>query len=328
MSRWGPRTVTLAGLGLAGVGLAASVRLFGGRALAVGLGLGAGAFAYAGVVERRWYTLRHDTLPVLRPAASRPLRILHISDLHWLPGQRHRLEFVRQCLRAQPDLVVSSGDALEHPDAIDPIVELHAELAQHRPVVKVLGSHDYWGPTYRSPVRYLFGHERTKAYGQRLDTARFVEGLEAAGVHVLENRRVMIDTVAGPVDVAGLGDPHVRHDRPAQIDWRPPAGPVALRLGVVHAPYLRSLDVFDRHGFDLALTGHTHGGQLRVPVLGALVANCDLPLRQARGTSRHGANLWLHVSAGLGHSRYAPVRFACRPEASILDIVPGRAPVG
>jgi uncharacterized protein len=323
VSRRGPRAVALQTAAV-GVGLAAaSFRLFSGRTLAVGVGLGASAFVYAGVIERRWYTLRHDTLPVLRPGASRPLRILHISDLHWVPGQDHRLEFVRQCLPTQPDLVVSSGDALEHPDAIDPIVELHAELAQHRPVVKVLGSHDYWGPAYRAPTQYLFGHERKRACGKRLDTARLVRGLEAAGVHVLENRRATVDTVAGAVDVVGLGDPHVRFDRPARIDWAPPAEPVALRLGVVHAPYLRALDVFDSHGFDVVLAGHTHGGQIRVPMLGALVANCDLPLRQARGTSRHGANLWLHVSAGLGHSRYAPVRFACRPEASILDIVPG-----
>lgn len=302
-------------------------RLRGWRALAFTLGLGGGAFAYASVIERRWYTLRHDTLPILRPAASKPLRILHISDLHWIPGQHHRLAFVRRCLGTQPDLVVSSGDALEHPDAIDPIVELHADLARRCPVVKVLGSHDYWGPAYRSPVRYLFNHNR-KAHGERLDTARFVRGLEASGVHVLENRRVLVDTVAGPVDVAGLGDPHARLDRPARIDWQPPPQPVALRLGVVHAPYLRALDVFDRHGFDVALAGHTHGGQLRVPVLGALVANCDLPLGQARGTSRYGANLWIHVSAGLGHSRYAPARFACRPEASILDIVPASSLVG
>jgi uncharacterized protein len=316
-----PAHVRLTAAPRAGLAAAAS-RLFRGRALAVGLGLGAGAVAYASVIERRWYALRHDTLPALRPAASRPLRILHISDLHWTPGQHHRLGFVRRCLRAKPDLIVSSGDALEHPEAIEPIIELHAELAEHCPVVKVLGSHDYWGPTFRFPLWYLFDHDR-KVYGERLDTARFVRGLEAAGVHVLENRRATIDTIAGPVDVAGLGDPHSRLDRPAQIDWRALSTPVALRLGVVHAPYLRALDVFDQHGFDVVLAGHTHGGQLRLPVLGALVTNCDLPVSQARGTFRHGIDLWVHVSAGLGHSRYAPIRFACRPEASILDIVRG-----
>ncbi|HWB72943.1 MAG TPA: hypothetical protein VG452_12075, partial [Egibacteraceae bacterium] len=147
--------------------------------------------------------------------------------------------------------------------------------------------------------------------------------LAAAGWEVLDNRRTLLTTPAGPVDVAGLGDPHVDLDRPERLDWSAPAGTIALRLGVVHAPYIRALDVFDRHGFDLVLAGHTHGGQLRLPGVGALVSNCDLPLSQARGLSRHGDRLWLHVSAGLGTSVYAPVRFACRPEATLLDVVPG-----
>jgi predicted MPP superfamily phosphohydrolase len=313
------------GLSATGLGVGAlALRRYGSRAALTGAVLGTIALVYAGAVERRWYALRHDTLPLLRPAAARPLRILHISDLHWIPGQWHRLDFVRRCLDSGPDLIVSTGDALEHPDAIDAVVRLHADLARHAPVIAVLGAHDYWGPTYRSPVRYFFEHGK-KAYGERFDTTRFVGGLREGGVQVLENRRACVDTVAGPVDVAGLGDPHVWYDRPDRIDWSPPDDQVALRLGVVHAPYRRALDVFDRHGFDLALSGHTHGGQLRLPWVGALVANCDLPVGNARGTSRHGAQLWVHVSAGLGHSRYAPLRFACRPEASILDIVPRAA---
>jgi len=306
-----------------GVGITGfAVRRFGPRVILAGAGLGTAAVRYGGAVERRWYALRHDTLPLLRPGATRPLRILHISDLHWIPGQHHRLDFVRRCLDSAPDLVVSCGDALEHPDAIDPIVELHADLACHAPVAMVLGSHDYWGPAYRSPIWY-FVEQGKKVYGRRLDTSRLLRGLEDCGVLVLDNSRASVKTAAGLVDIAGLGDPHSCHDRPTLIDWSPPEEEVAFRLGLVHAPYLRALDVFDRHGFDLALSGHTHGGQIRIPGIGALVANCDLPLRAARGTSRHGAGLWVHVSAGLGHSRYAPIRFACRPEASILDIVPG-----
>jgi len=308
------------GLGVGGL----AFRRFGSRAVLAGAGLGAAAALYGGAVERRWYTLRHDTLPLLRPGAARPLRILHISDLHWIPGQHHRLDFVRGCLDTAPDLIVSCGDSLEHPDAIDPIVALHADLAAVAPVAMVLGSHDYWGPAYRSPIWY-FVEQGKKVYGRRLDTPRLLRGLEAGGVLVLDNRRAEVKTGAGLVDIAGLGDPHSRADLPARIDWRPPGDRIVLRLGLVHAPYLRALDVFDHHGFDLALSGHTHGGQIRIPGVGAVVANCDLPLRAARGTSRHGADLWVHVSAGLGHSRYAPIRFACRPEASVLDIVPGAA---
>jgi predicted MPP superfamily phosphohydrolase len=79
-----------------------------------------------------------------------------------------------------------------------------------------------------------------------------------------------------------------------------------------------------RDGFALILAGHTHGGQLCVPGYGALVTNCDLPRRQAKGLSSHsyaGRRAALHVSAGLGTSPYAPIRFACPPEASLLTLV-------
>ena len=116
----------------------------------------------------------------------------------------------------------------------------------------------------------------------------------------------------------------MRWDRPGAVEWTADGPPPVLRLGVVHAPYARSLAVFDEHAYDLVLSGHTHGGQLRVPRLGALVTNSDLPPKQARGTSAWGVDLTLHVSAGLGHSRYYPIRFACRPELSVLDLLPRR----
>jgi predicted MPP superfamily phosphohydrolase len=102
-----------------------------------------------------------------------------------------------------------------------------------------------------------------------------------------------------------------------------------VTIGITHAPYRRVLDAMTAEGAALVLAGHTHGGQLRVPGVGALVTNCDLPRRQARGVSswvtrtadgeRHAG---LHVSAGLGTSPYTPVRFACRPEASLLTLTP------
>jgi len=86
-------------------------------------------------------------------------------------------------------------------------------------------------------------------------------------------------------------------------------------------------------GAGLVIAGHTHGGQLALPLYGALVTNCDLDTSRAKGVSRWwpGANgapssvapdgaAWMHVSAGLGTSPYAPVRFACRPEATLLTL--------
>lgn len=276
--------------------------------------------AWGAGFERRWYALRHVTVPALRPGAARPLRILHVTDLHQLPGQEHRLDFIRSCLQSGPDVVVATGDLLESDDSIDEVVAVLGEAAIGRPAFAVLGAHDYWGATAKNPADYLFRPQR-RSYGRRLDTRRLVAGLESVGYAVMDNRRETFKTPAGLIDVVGLGDPHVNLDRPAAVNWTRPDQDMALRLGLVHAPYRRCVDLLAHQGYDLLLSGHTHGGQLRVPLLGALVNNADLPLRQSRGLSPVGNASWLHVSAGLGHSRFAPVRFSCRPEATILDLV-------
>ncbi len=108
-----------------------------------------------------------------------------------------------------------------------------------------------------------------------------------------------------------------------------PADPAAdLRLGVLHSPEPALLDQFADDGYNLLLAGHTHGGQLRLPGTGALVTNCGIPRSMASGLHRYpagqgDADPWLHVSAGLGTSPYAPMRFCCRPEATLLTLVAG-----
>ena len=297
-------------------------RLEGRRALIGAAALASTALAWGVLVERRWYALRHVTVPVLGPEATQPLRVLHLSDLHQLPRQEHRLAFIRSCLDTGPDLVVVTGDLLEADASIPQVVDTLAEAIQGRVGLAVLGAHDYWGATAKNPAEYLFAPGRRR-YGRRLDTDRLIDGLTQAGYEVVNNTRLTVKTPAGLVDVMGLGDPHVNLDHPELVPLDAPVDDVALRLGLVHAPYRRSLDELSRRGAQLVLTGHTHGGQLRVPFAGAVVNNSDLPLRQSRGLSRYG-DLWLHVSAGLGHSRFAPVRFSCRPEATILDLVAAR----
>jgi predicted MPP superfamily phosphohydrolase len=293
-----------------------------GRAVAGLLAAGTGVLAWGGLVERRWYATRHEVLPVLRGPGR--VRVLLFADLHLAPGQDHRLAYVRRvAAEVQPDLVVSGGDNLEHPDAIGPVVRLHEQVLAETGAVglAVLGAHDRYGPRPGNPAGYLLGPSEGPGGGP-LDTAALVGGLRDGGWAVLENRAVAVTTAAGPVDVVGLDDPHIGRDDLSVVAAHRGDPAAVLRLGLVHAPYLRALGAFDRAGFDLALAGHTHGGQIALPWWGALVSNCDLPPAQAKGSSWVGTDLRLHVSAGLGHSVYAPVRVACRPELSVLDLVP------
>jgi len=143
-----------------------------------------------------------------------------------------------------------------------------------------------------------------------LDLTHTRRDLEVAGLHL---------------SVAGVDDPHLKRDRYDTVAG--PANAAAnLTLGLTHSPEPRVLDRFAADGYQLVLAGHTHGGQLCLPFYGALVTNCELDRSRAKGASRWGADMQLHVSAGIGTSPYAPVRFCCRPEATLLTLV--AAPTG
>lgn len=290
-----------------------------GRSLVAATALGAGALAYGTLVERRWYHLRHVTVPgVLRRPGAR-LRLLHVSDVHLVPGQDHRTGFLASLAALDHDLVVLTGDLLGAPDAEDAAVEALAPLTSGgRPGVSVLGSNDRFGPVVKSPTAYVTSPER-RVHGVPLDTGRLVTGLREAGYRTLFGESAIVETRGGAVAVGGIDDPHLDAEALPPRDALVPPGEAILHLGLVHAPYVAALDLLLDAHHDLLLSGHTHGGQVRVPGIGALVNNCDLPLRKSRGLSRHRGG-WLHVSAGLGHSRYAPVRFACPPEATLLEL--------
>lgn len=284
----------------------------------------AGCVAYGSLIETRWFRLRREVLPgALRPSTPGPLRVLHVSDLH-LSRPRPALErFVRDLASVDADLVVSTGDLLGDAGAEDRAASLLATLtADGTPGVGVLGSNDYFGPTAKSPHIYFTAPD-ARTYGRRLDTDRLRSGLRDAGWTLLENRRESVATAAGLVEVAGLIDPHFRHlALPSAASLEPVEPAAVLRLGLVHAPYRGALRLLTEAGYRTVLAGHTHGGQVRLPPVGALVTNCDLPTDLARGSSRLDGDGWLHVSAGLGQSKFAPFRFACRPEASLLELLP------
>jgi uncharacterized protein len=292
--------------------------LLGAAAAAGALGLG-----YVTVIERNWFALRRYDVPVL-PAGAEPFRVLHISDVHLTPGRHRLLSWIRSLDALDPHLVVNTGDSISHPDAVQPLLDAFGPLLD-RPGVFVYGSNDLYSPTPKNPARYLW---RTSADDHKRNTpdlpwAELGNGLEAAGWLNANNRRGRIKAGDLDIEVAGVHDSHINRDRYDRIAGR--ADPAAdLRLGVLHSPEPAVLDRFTDDGFDLLLAGHTHGGQLRLPFVGALVTNCGIERSRASGLHHHpvAGDAWLHVSAGLGTSPYTPVRFWCRPEATLLTLTP------
>ena len=292
-------------------------RLLTLAAAAAGAGL-----AYSAGIELTAFTLRRYRVPLL-PAGHRPIRVLHLSDLHLTPWQRVKQQWVASLEGLRPDLVVTTGDLIAHPGAIEPLGRALAGLLE-QPGLFVRGSNDYFAPVVKNPARYLLPDDgRRSVHGPRLPTDELDGLLASGGWRDLDNARAVLTVADTVLDVVGTDDAHLEYDRYADIAG--PRDPRAdLMVGVTHAPYARVLDAMVADGAGVILAGHTHGGQMCLPGGRALVTNCDLDPAQARGLSRHpaGTGAWLHVSAGLGTSPTAPVRFACRPEASLLTLEP------
>lgn len=301
---------------------------------------GLSALAWGSLVERRLFTLRRETVPVLPPGAA-SVTVLHLSDLHMAPWQHEKQAWVRSLAALKPDLIVDTGDNLGHEDGIPGVERAFADFGGI-PGLYVHGSNDYYGPMHKNWLSYLTGpskgHGRKSSRERNLDTARLDTFFsDALGWQNLNNAVGSVTVKNTRFDVFGVDDPHIGADRldlltglldrqqdDETLETTDAGLEHVVHVGVVHAPYQRVLNSFVNHGADLILAGHTHGGQVCVPGYGALVTNCDIPRAQVKGLSlwRHALrSAFLHVSAGLGTSIYAPVRFACRPEATLLTLV-------
>ncbi|MCM4077439.1 metallophosphoesterase [Paractinoplanes hotanensis] len=284
------------------------------------LATGAATFAYASLIERNLFTLRRFDVPVLEPDAE-PLRILHISDLHMMPDQRRKQAWVSALAGLDPDLVVVTGDNMADPESLPGVLRALGPLLAI-PGAFVFGSNDYRGPRWKNPILYLLPEREYVQGDADLPAEDLRTALTDAGWADLNNARTVLKAGGRSIELAGVDDPHINRDQYDTVEG--PINPGAdLHLGVTHTPASRVLNAMAADGFDLLLAGHTHGGQVCVPFYGALTTNCDLPHRMAKGLHRWpGSDSWLHVSAGLGTHPTAPIRFACRPEASMLTLIP------
>lgn len=296
--------------------------LLRGAALAAG-----GVLAYASLIERNAFTLRRESIDLLDPGAPE-ISVLHLSDFHLAPWQSRKIDWIRSLADLKPDLVVATGDMLGHAAALTALRQALAPLADV-PGVFVHGSNDYYGPTVPNPFEYLWKPSSDREHGEPLDTARLEDLYATLGWTNLTNSSSLATVKESRLVFVGTDDAHLGRDRLGDVAAslerviEAEQEPISTVIGVTHSPYRRVLNFLTTLGADAIFTGHTHGGQVRIPGIGALTTNSDLPNSLARGLSvwnHRDRSAFLHVSAGVGTSIYAPVRFACPPEATLVTV--------
>lgn len=289
------------------------------RTLAAIGAAGAGALLYGTLIERNAFVVRNFDVPVLAAGAD-PIRVLHVSDLHITARQRRKHAWIRDLARLSPDIVVNTGDTLSAADAIPAVMHALEPLFAF-PGVFVPGNNDYWAPRPKSPTRYFQPDRPITGGVVALPWPQLATAMTNAGWTDLTHVRTVLAAGAGKIAFAGTDDPHLRRARYEHI-----AGPAeqdaSVRIGVTHSPEPEMLSAFAGDGYDLVLAGHTHGGQVRVPFGPAIVTNCGIDRGRARWLHQWDDTMYFHICAGLGTNPFAPIRFCCRPEATLLTLVP------
>jgi predicted MPP superfamily phosphohydrolase len=266
------------------------------------------------------YKVRRSTLTLL-PKGAREIKVLHFSDLHLTPNKKREIADIKSFADLKPDLVISTGDFLAHKDAVKVALNALDELLD-LPGLFVFGSNDYYAPQFKNPLSYLKKDNGERKLGNKLPWQSLQKQLVKRGWQDLNHNKVKLKVNGVVIEARGTDDAHLELD-----DYQKVEGKVSkaadLAIGVTHAPYERVLAAMAQDRLDLIFAGHTHGGQIRLPWLGgskSLTTNCDLENWRSRGVTKVNNEPWLNVSAGMGMSPFAPIRFACPPEVSLITL--------
>ena len=266
---------------------------------------------YGALIEHHWFRLRRYRLAILPANGPQTLTVLHLSDLHYVRHDERKTRFLASIPPA--DVTVVTGDFLAEPEAVEAVVSSVRACRGRLASWFVLGSNDYYVPR---PLNYLayFRPARKRRRASRGRSGDLIAQLRSEGWQDLTNLRCETSLDGLPVELLGLDDAHIRLQ-----DYRvaPRRAPERFGMAVMHSP--DSAPEAAALGYGLMVAGHTHGGQVRLPFIGALVTNSSMPRRLVSGLMRMGTSV-LHTSPGLGTSKYAPFRFFCRPEATILEL--------
>ncbi len=229
------------------------------------------------------------------PESFRGFRILQLSDIHhskFFPLD-HVARLVELCNGLRPDLVALTGDFVTYSRAsIEPVAEMLGQLKARAGVVAVLGNHDF-----------------------RVGAATIERALYRRGIEVLRNRHIVLGERGESLLVAGVDDYRYGADPERALRGVRPGTPTII---LAHNP--RLLQTLAGYGASLVLSGHTHGGQVNLPLLGTIYGRSPESLRFKMGWDRL-ADTQIYVSRGIG-TIVLPWRLRCPAELPWLELMP------
>mgnify|MGYP006280224005 CR=1 FL=1 len=254
----------------------------------------------------------------LRAGRISPLRILHITDTHFGTRDSAKLDFARRVAREPCDLVFLTGDLIDVAEGIEPCLEMVEMLHPRFGIYAVLGGHDHFRGT-DVVHKYTSLRDPGPPPEDRREpnpVERFRRGLVERGVEVLaDESRIIQPPGKSELAIVGLRDAFVFDcDYDAAWEEVPENAPTVV---LAHSP--DSLEEIARRGADLAFFGHTHGGQVRLPLIGAVVTRSKLEASRARGIFREGETVFT-LNHGMGAGIGSDFRFLCRPEVTLMKV--------
>lgn len=261
--------------------------------------------AYGKTVGAERLEVGSHQISVTKNFTAKPLKILHLSDLH--ASEIVSLDFIERAidlgLAQQPDLICLTGDYITRQyDQWDRYAEILSKLSAFAPTYATLGNHD--GGRWSG--------QHIKSYD---DSTRVRNLLEKSKIHLLDNHVRQVQLAGWKLNLAGLGDIWTKEFFPEKTFANFSPAKDSSTIVLSHNPDTK--DSLKDYPWDLMLCGHTHGGQVRLPFIGAPIS----PVKDKRfvqGLHRWN-DRWIYITKGVGN--LYGVRINCRPEVSLLTLV-------
>ena len=233
------------------------------------------AAAVTAEVYREVHTTRLVTETTVTDKLTGELRIMQLSDIHMRDDPAQLASIVTQVRDAGPHLIVIAGDTLNtRNETLDPLKELFSRLAELGiPMYAVLGNHDHWSK----------------------DLPQLVELYARHGIKLIDNEHEVITGEFGSFTLVGAGDAYTDH---AHLDQALKGAPGGFRFLLTHSPEI--LPQLEKADIDYAVCGHTHGGQVAIPFIGAIyVPGQGVFPKYSRGRYQVGKAA-LYIDSGVG----------------------------